>query len=230
MTLVASIVAEWPFALFFMTRHALTVECTHRGGYELVHRFGVAVCAGLRFRLFCHGFVAGVAIGASLDALVIHVFMAITALCMVCFFQANHVLCVFFLVAIGTRLRFRFYVCIVVTGLAIILGIVGFVPLVREFFDGRIWVMTGYALFFVDGVLMIGNEYFVEFFHVAVGTGRRCLFIPGRVMAGGAILIFTFGVRCMGENDFAALVVKEDTHWRTIRPGWCQVADQGCDE
>jgi len=216
MTLIAGVVAERSLTLFFMATHALPVKSIRGRGNKHIHRFGMAVRAGLRFRFPGRGCVAGVAIFAPLDAFLIHIFMTIGAFGMIGLFQAQHVLVAFIFVAIGTGLGFRLDFFVVVAGLAVVFRVFGFVLLVGEFVDARSWMVTGNAILLVNVILVIGHEYFIEFFDVAVGACRGRLVVAGRMMASCAVLPFALDVRRMGKNDFAALVLQENTRWRTV--------------
>lgn len=92
--------------------------------------------------------------------------------------------------------------------------------LMREFFFGRSLMVAGSALTVVDGILMISSEDFIKLFYVARRTRWGCLIFPRCMMAGSAVLVLKFGVCRVGENDFAALVIKQDAHGWSIRPSW----------
>lgn len=166
MTLVTGVVSERSFAQLFMAAHALAVESVGGRRDKEINRFGMAITTGLWLRGLGRDSFAGVAVDAPLDAFFIIVIMTICTFRVVGLFETQHVHSVFLFMAIGTRLRFRFDVSVVMTGLTVVFRILRHMFFVGEFVYGRLLVVTGYAQLFVHVVLVVCNEYFVELLDV----------------------------------------------------------------
>ena len=114
--------------------------------------------------------------------------------------------------------------------LAVVACVVAGVLVVVEFVDGRRRVVAGDAVDLVEGVGVVDEEQLVELPDVAFLTADGFQGIRVGVVTGRAVGLVVEKMGLVSEDDFAALVLEQNSDRRFVGFSWNKISGCGDDQ
>lgn len=217
MALVAGVIPIRAASLVFVARLALCVEGCGRCGNELLNRLLMAGGALPRLGYRFLRRIAGMAFLTPLGPFGEEVIVAVHAASVAGLHKARHGRVARLVVTVRARLRHRFYRWVVVARLTVFRDILVNVISMAEGRNVRFGMMTTATHLLVHCRLVCCLKCLIKFLYMAGGTLGWCLNVARIMVAKATIIGHGLCVRGVSENDFAALVVEQCSHWRAFR-------------